>query len=897
MESMNEAPDSVFLLSVTFSYAQTATYSPAPCLSGTTGASGITIGISCAVNYSKNGPNAASRNFDLYYPNSLGSSNTSAAAVVYIHGDGWATGSSQFNWLSNLPNPDGYAKFVGTSGYNIYAANFTQAAGTPATQNPAQQQDLDCMLRSLVHNRGTAGFSGSGQIFMWGSGSGAYLALLLSQSGPLTNANCEYTDSRSIHGVFANSPVTDLVASYGDNNLANSAQMQSFIRGYIPCSDVITCAGAAAAAVSPINLVTANPIRTMLIAGTQDTWVNQFSQSQAMWNKYLSVSPTYPVAFQFASGYGHLLDEQTGGITGVVQQVALQFFRDAQVSRHTTGVVASAGTVAATQTASVTISTAGTLSAITVLTAGAAGQDFIKVAGGSCAVGTIYSVGQTCTVAYSFTPTHPWSRNGGITLADASGRLLGNSFVTGTGTSPQVSYLLATGAPPTLVTSALLNPEGLAVDGNGNIYVADYSNKVVKQIVAVGGIIPSNSIVNAVVTGLTSPASVAVDGSGNVYVADSSTNTIREVIAVGGTIPANPAINTLGSGFNSPTGVAVDGSGNVYVADFFNNAVKQIVAVNGVIPANPTINSLGGGFYHVAGVAIDGSGNVYVADSGNGAVKRVPPGCLSAACVVTISSTFSQPRAVAVDGTGNLYVTDTNHNSLKELLAVGGVVPANPTILTLSSTLLHPEGVAIDSSGNVFVSNYNNSQLLELNAQTPPTLTFASTPVGVSSSDSPKTVTITNNGNSSLILAIPVSGTNPTIPTSFVLSASSTCPQLNSSSSTSGQLAAGASCTDIFSFVPTRSGSISGASTTTDNNLGTVGSTQTILMSGTGTSGALAVNVNASTVPAGTSSTTLSATVTYGGAAPTGAVTFTVNGTTIPASCSAVSFTETCTAT
>src|SRR3954470_5271634 len=63
------------------------------------------------------------------------------------------------------------------------------------------------------------------------------------------------------------------------------------------------------------------------------------------------------------------------------------------------------------------------------------------------------------------------------------------------------------------------------------------------------------------------PAGVAVDGSGNVFVADYGNNKVVEILAVNGSIPANPTINTLGSGFNQPSGVAVDGSGNVFVAD------------------------------------------------------------------------------------------------------------------------------------------------------------------------------------------------------------------------------------------------------------------------------------------------------------------------------------------
>ncbi len=86
---------------------------------------------------------------------------------------------------------------------------------------------------------------------------------------------------------------------------------------------------------------------------------------------------------------------------------------------------------------------------------------------------------------------------------------------------------------------------------------------------------------------------------------DLNNNAVKEIVAVGGVIPASSTIRTLGSGFSSPAGVAVDGSGNVYVADSDNGAVKEIVAVGGVIPALPTIKTLGSTFNTPLGVAVE----------------------------------------------------------------------------------------------------------------------------------------------------------------------------------------------------------------------------------------------------------------------------------------------------
>ena len=77
---------------------------------------------------------------------------------------------------------------------------------------------------------------------------------------------------------------------------------------------------------------------------------------------------------------------------------------------------------------------------------------------------------------------------------------------------------------------------------------------------------------NTLGSGFSYPCGVAVDGSGNVFVADTDNNAVKEILAAGG----YTTVKTLGSGFSDPTGVAVDGSGNVFVADTCNNAVKKL---------------------------------------------------------------------------------------------------------------------------------------------------------------------------------------------------------------------------------------------------------------------------------------------------------------------------------
>jgi len=205
-------------------------------------------------------------------------------------------------------------------------------------------------------------------------------------------------------------------------------------------------------------------------------------------------------------------------------------------------------------------------------------------------------------------------------------------------------------------------PQGVAVDGSGNVYVADTSNSLVKKMPA--GCVTS-SCVTTLGGGFSNPVSVAVDGSGNVYVADFGNNAVKEMP---GGCASSSCVTTLGGGFSSPAGVAVDGSGNVYVADNVNNLVKEIPVG---CATSSCVTTLGGGFSNPQGVAVDGSGNVYIADSNHNLVKEMPAGCASSSCVTTLGGSFTYPTGVAVDGSGNLYVADTSNYAIRELVRAG----------------------------------------------------------------------------------------------------------------------------------------------------------------------------------------------------------------------------------
>ena len=471
----------------------------------------------------------------------------------------------------------------------------------------------------------------------------------------------------------------------------------------------------------------------------------------------------------------------------------------------------------------------GVLSDISVTTQGAPLPDFFYDGrqGSTCERGVTYAAGQTCRAQIRFTPTRPGPRFGGITLTDANGNLLASSYLLGSGIGPQLFYVPAT---QSTVGSGFGYLSGAAVDGFGNLYLSDKVAGIYEVAAATGA--------TTLVLPLPGAADVIVDGSGNVFAID--TTRVIELAAVDGVIPANPVGRVIATGFYNLDGVKVDSNGNVFVADGGNGlhtgGVSELLAVNGVVPANPVTVAIGSGYGVLTGVAVDVNGNVFASDQKNHAVFEVlavngviPPN----PTMTTVGSGFSVPTNVAFDGVGDLFVPDAGTHTIREVLAVNGVIPANPTIVDLGSGLVTPQGLVIDPSGNVFIADSSIAQATELNYGVPPTLTFANTAVNSTSSDSPKSFTITNAGNADLVFPPPVTGTNPAINSSFTIDATSGCPSL-APGSAAFVLHATQTCTTAVDFRPTAIGPVTGTLVRTDNNLNVAGSTQTVNLVGNG---------------------------------------------------------------
>jgi sugar lactone lactonase YvrE len=436
--------------------------------------------------------------------------------------------------------------------------------------------------------------------------------------------------------------------------------------------------------------------------------------------------------------------------------------------------------------------------------------------------------------------------------------------VQGTGAAPQIGF---SPAPQSIILSSaapynLQGPEGIAVDGKGNLYIADLGGKQVLKETLSSGQYTQTVIANAQ-NGLRDPIGVAVDANGNVYIADQSVGILKETPTSSGYTQSTLITN------GGPVGVAVDANGVLYFVN--GTSVIKAVPSGGQYTETTLLSSLtpGNSAISTQGMAVDSSGNVYVTDTGNQRVLKFSP-ANGSYTQSTVASGFGFPWGVAVDFAGNVYVGDEGGGVYKESLSNGVY---SQTLMNGSIEVAY--GVAVDGSENVYAATSTPARIYEIPAVQMTTLSFASTPVGTTSPDSPQTLTVQNVGMYPLTFTIPGTGTNPSISAGFTIGTAngtaSTCPDLFTSS-TGAELMPGGSCTYQISFAPTTAGAISGSLTFTDNSNNVAGATQTIALLGTATAAAPTVQISATSLnfnsePVGSKSTAQTVTLTNSGSA------------------------------
>jgi streptogramin lyase len=294
------------------------------------------------------------------------------------------------------------------------------------------------------------------------------------------------------------------------------------------------------------------------------------------------------------------------------------------------------------------------------------------------------------------------------------------------------------------------NPEGVTVDSKGNVYVSDTYNSLIRMITPAGAVstVAGTPATIGYADGpaasaqFYAPGGSAFDSQGNLYVADFGNNVIRKITPAGvvstyagnGTAGyrngAATSTNLTGTAdslsmFNNPQAVAVDVAGNVYVADRGNNVIRKILPTGRVVTIAGT-RTAGyvdatdeyASFNSPSGIAVDAQGNVYVSDQGNSAIRKITP----ADVVTTIAGGPTQatllnlPSALTIDAAGNLYIVDEGgrvfeYTSANVLYDLAGALNTSGFVNGVGTSALfsNPQGIAIDTNGNIYVADKANN--------------------------------------------------------------------------------------------------------------------------------------------------------------------------------------------
>jgi uncharacterized protein (TIGR03437 family) len=323
----------------------------------------------------------------------------------------------------------------------------------------------------------------------------------------------------------------------------------------------------------------------------------------------------------------------------------------------------------------------------------------------------------------------------------------------------------ADGVPAT--SSELNQPRGVAVDTAGNFYIADTLNNRIRKvdkngnITTVAGLGPTGQALDtggyngdnmsATTAALNSPFRVAVDGQGNIYIADAENQRVRKVNTSGviTTVAGNGTAGYNGDNISAPTaelfdpeGVAVDAAGDLFIADGGNNLIRKvdtggvITTVAGVpnksgyngdnIPATSALLS------GPTNITVDAAGDLFIVDQGNQIVRKVTNGTISIVAGVqgthgyngegipAVSALLYSPSSVAVDSAGDLFIADVGNDLIREVSADGTISAvagngdagfAGDTLLSTKSAVNEPRDVAFSSNGDVYIADTGNNRI------------------------------------------------------------------------------------------------------------------------------------------------------------------------------------------
>lgn len=377
-------------------------------------------------------------------------------------------------------------------------------------------------------------------------------------------------------------------------------------------------------------------------------------------------------------------------------------------------------------------------------------QTVNTIAGGGSSTGvmaTAYGISFPISVAFDAGGNYYVNSNGAGSVLKVSTSGIVTTVGGGNGTTPIVDGASAT-------SGTFINLSGLVLDAAGNIYITELSSSRVRKISTLGIVttIAGNGTQGfsgdggaATAAELKFPLGLAIDGTGNIYIADLLNNRVRKVTPGGiiTTVAGNGTAGFSGDGgaatsatLNQPIGVAVDASGNLYIADEQNSRIRKVTpgGIISTVAGNGTPGFSGDGgpatsamIGSPSSVSVDPSGNLFITSNQDNRIRKVSSGGTITTLAgngiagfsgdggAATSAQLNAPWSTALDAAGNVYVADESNFRIREINTSGTITTAagnGSSVIgdngpATSAVLYSPQAVFVDHPGNVYFPDKN----------------------------------------------------------------------------------------------------------------------------------------------------------------------------------------------
>lgn len=308
-------------------------------------------------------------------------------------------------------------------------------------------------------------------------------------------------------------------------------------------------------------------------------------------------------------------------------------------------------------------------------------------------------------------------------------------------------------------TARFRDPDAVAVDAAGYIYVADFGSHTIRKITPDGVVstfagsadLPGGADGKGSAARFYNPSGIAVDRVGNVLVSGFWQSTIRRITPTGmvTTLAGSPGETGGADGtghaarFYYPQGLALDTAGNEYITDYLNHTIRKVTPA-GVVTTlagshgvSGSANGIGSAarFKNPRGIAVDAAGNVFVSDFGNAVIRKITPsgqvstfagtpGLYGNVSGTGAAARFGWVAGLAFDSAGFLYLADETNANIRRITPGGSVTTLTGSYGSgtdgplASATFTSPTGVAVDPWGNIYVSQSSACTIRKINQAT-----------------------------------------------------------------------------------------------------------------------------------------------------------------------------------